>query len=69
MPERIIDSITMIECATFVSAPIGFDNWLRERSQPPPRVGEHGGKMLRESGYGGDDITALLNEMIKNAAS
>ena len=69
MPERISDNITVIGCATFVGAPIGFDNCMRERSHPPPRVGEHGGNMLHESGYGGDDITALQNEMITNPAS
>jgi len=69
MPERISDDITVIECATFLGAPIRFDNWLRERSEPQPRIGEHGGEMLRESGCDGDDITALRNEMITHAVS
>ena len=69
MPERILDNITVIECATFVGAPPRCDNWMREQSQPPRLVGEHGGEVLRELGYSDDDITALRSEMVTNAAS
>ena len=68
MPERIIDNIMVIQCATVLGAPIGFDNWMRERPQPLPLFGEYDGKVLRELGHSADDITALRNEMITNAA-
>lgn len=67
MPERTLDNLTVIEWATFVGTPVRFDNLMREQSQPPPLVGEHGGRVLRELGYCDGDITAIRNEMITNA--
>jgi formyl-CoA transferase len=52
----------------FVGGPVRFDNLTREKSLPPPLVGEHGGKVLRELGYSDDDITALQNQKITNVA-
>jgi len=69
MPVKILDNITVIECATFVRAPVRFDNLTREKSLPPPLVREHGGKVPRELGYSDEDITALQNQKITNVAT
>ena len=69
MPVKILDNITVIECATFVGAPVGFDNSARERTHPQALVSEHNAKVLRELGDSDGDITALRNGMITNAAA
>src|SRR5262245_2726512 len=43
----------------FVGGPVRFDNLIPMQSVPPPLVGEHSGKVLRELGYNSDDITSL----------
>lgn len=53
----------------FVGGPVRFDNLNKEQSAPPPLVGEHSGKVLRELGYSDDDITALQIEMITGVAT
>ena len=75
MPVKILDNITVIECATFVTGPyaeelehpqagklsfvggpVQYDNFARENSLPPPLVGEHSAKILRELGFDSDAI-------------
>ena len=48
----------------FVGGPVRFDNLARATSAPPPLVGEHSGKILRELGYGVEDIDALHSQGI-----
>lgn len=59
MPVKILDNIMVIECATFVGAPVRFDSLARERSQPPAPVGEHSAKVLRELGYREGEVRTL----------
>ena len=53
----------------FVSGPVRFDNLARATSAPPPLVGEHSGKILRELGYNRDDVEALQARAIIRTAT
>ena len=59
MPVKILDNITVIECATFVTGPVGFDNIVKAAA-PPPLVGEQSEKILRELGHDAAAIDDLL---------
>lgn len=39
---------------SFVGGPVRYDNFARENSLPPPLVGEHSAKILRELGFDSD---------------
>lgn len=43
----------------FVGGPVRFDSLIAIQSVPPPMVGEHSGKVLRELGYNSNDITSF----------
>lgn len=53
----------------FVGAPVRFANLTRERSAPPPLVGEHSRGILNELGYDDDAIAALRDAMVTRLAS
>ncbi|HYA29401.1 MAG TPA: CoA transferase [Acidobacteriota bacterium] len=46
----------------FVGGPVHFDNFTQKITAPPPLVGEHSGKILRELGYSNEDINTLQSE-------
>jgi crotonobetainyl-CoA:carnitine CoA-transferase CaiB-like acyl-CoA transferase len=52
----------------FVGGPVRYDNFSRDESAPPPVVGEHSGKVLRELGYGDDAISDLAANGVTGGA-
>ena len=52
----------------FVGAPVRFDNLVREKSAPPPLVGEQSRKVLGELGYSSEAINALQAQGITQTA-
>jgi crotonobetainyl-CoA:carnitine CoA-transferase CaiB-like acyl-CoA transferase len=52
----------------FVGGPVRFDNLVKEKSTPPPLVGEHSSKVLSELGYRSEDINALQSQGITQSA-
>ena len=53
----------------FVGGPVRFDNLTKEKSAPPPLVGAHSRKVLRELTVGDDEIDALISQGVTQAAS
>ena len=52
----------------FVGGPVRFDHLVKEKSTPPPLVGEHSSKVLNELGYRGEDINALQSQGVTQSA-
>ena len=52
----------------FVGGPVRFENLIRERSTPPPLLGEQSGAVLRELGYPDDAIADLRARGITRTA-
>jgi formyl-CoA transferase len=52
----------------FVAGPVRFENFVKEKSTPPPLVGEHSGKILSELGYSSEDIKALQSQAVTQTA-
>ena len=52
----------------FVGGPVRYDNLNKNRSTPPPLVGEHSGQVLRDLGYGDETIRDLAAQGITRAA-
>jgi formyl-CoA transferase len=52
----------------FVGGPVRYDNFSKDKSAPPPVVGEHSGKVLRELGYGDETIRDLAARGITRTA-
>jgi formyl-CoA transferase len=52
----------------FVGGPVRFENFVKEKSTPPPLVGEHSGKILSELGYSSEDIKALQSQAVTQTA-
>jgi crotonobetainyl-CoA:carnitine CoA-transferase CaiB-like acyl-CoA transferase len=52
----------------FVGGPVHYDNFSKDKSTPPPVVGEHSGKVLRELGYGDDAISDLAANGVTGGA-
>jgi crotonobetainyl-CoA:carnitine CoA-transferase CaiB-like acyl-CoA transferase len=52
----------------FVGAPVRFDNLVKEKSAPPPLVGEQSGKVLGELGYSDDAFNALQAQGVTQSA-
>ncbi|HWH79657.1 MAG TPA: CoA transferase, partial [Candidatus Binatus sp.] len=53
----------------FVGGPVHFENMPKEKSAPPPLVGAHSRKVLRELTISGDEIEALISKGVTQAAS
>ncbi|MGH7871155.1 MAG: CaiB/BaiF CoA transferase family protein [Candidatus Binatia bacterium] len=53
----------------FVGGPVHYDNLIKEKSTPPPLVGEQSGKILRELGYGEQSINQLIALGVTRTAS
>jgi crotonobetainyl-CoA:carnitine CoA-transferase CaiB-like acyl-CoA transferase len=53
----------------FVGGPVRFDNLPNEKSAPPPLVGAHSRKVLRELAIADDEIDALISQSVTQAAS
>jgi crotonobetainyl-CoA:carnitine CoA-transferase CaiB-like acyl-CoA transferase len=52
----------------FVGAPVHYENFTRERSNPPPLLGEHSGKILSELGLRDEAIRDLESRGIIRTA-
>lgn len=52
----------------FIGAPVNYENFTRERSNPPPLLGEHSGKILSELGLRDDAIRDLESRGIIRTA-
>ena len=53
----------------FVGGPVHFDNLARDKAAPPPLVGEHSEKILRELGHDDAAIEALMTQGVSQIAS
>ena len=52
----------------FVGGPVHFDNLARDKAAPPPLVGEHSEKILRELGHDDAAIEALMTQHVSQIA-
>ena len=52
----------------FVGGPVRYDNLNKNKSTPPPLVGEHSGQVLREFGYDEETIRDLAAQGITRTA-
>ncbi len=52
----------------FVAGPVRFRDLPKEKPAAPPLVGEHSEEVLRELGYGSDDIEALHSQGVTQRA-
>src|SRR5512147_1682748 len=52
----------------FVAGPVHFDNLARDKAAPPPLVGEHSEKILRELGHDDAAIEALMTQHVSQIA-
>jgi crotonobetainyl-CoA:carnitine CoA-transferase CaiB-like acyl-CoA transferase len=53
----------------FVGGPVRFDNLIKENSEPPPLVGAHSRKVLRELAIADEEIDVLVSLGVTQAAS
>ena len=51
-----------------VALPLSFDDERLRHRSPPPRLGQHTAEILREAGYGDEEISALEREGIVHVA-
>jgi len=52
----------------FVGGPVCFDNLAKDKAAPPPLVGEHSEKILRELGHDDAAIEALATQGVSQVA-
>ena len=52
----------------FVGGPVHFDNLANDKTAPPPLVGEHSKKILREMGHDDAAIEALVSQGVSQIA-
>ena len=52
----------------FVGGPVRFDDLAKEKTQPPPLVGEHSERILRELGHNDAAIQQLVTQGVSQIA-
>ena len=52
----------------FVGGPVRFENLAKDKTQPPPLVGEHSEKILRELGHDDAAIKDLVSQGVSQIA-